>query len=179
MSSLLETANKNALKIFLVAASVMIVVFIIAVNLKEPQVSSAATEPKPQQTQVVQAAVQPISVTEQPRPTVQPKKPEPTSAEYSKKVTALLKQDLKTVDAHLAIEGSTKWLFVTVGYSEWRGMGAANRKEMVNLLLRHMKQNYSDDYSYLQVSVGVNADQPLAEGKWSPLGNPEIELIGE
>lgn len=109
-----------------------------------------------------------------------PKKAEMSSDDYSKKVKALLKDSLKSVDVHLAIEGSTKWLFVAVNYSEWRNMGAINRKEMVNLLLRHMKQTYPDDYTYYQVSVGVNADQPLAEGKWSPLSNgPEIELIGE
>lgn len=169
MSSLLESANKNALKIFLVGASIIIVVFIIAVNLKEP-VNMAESIQQPKVAQTTQPNTAPLTAT-------QPKKPEPTSEEYSKKVKELLKKDFKTVDAYLEVQGSTRWLFITIGFNEWSSMGKPNQKEMVMLLLRHMRQNYSDE-NFLQVSITAT-DQAMAEGKWSPLGNPEIELIGE
>lgn len=98
--------------------------------------------------------------------------------EYEKKIKSLLKQELKSVDVHLADEGSLKWLFVTVSYKEWRSLNTDNRKELVELLLRNMKQTYPNHS--LQVSVGINEDQPLAEGSWSQLSDgPSVKLIGD
>lgn len=106
-------------------------------------------------------------------------KPASNSAkEYEKKIRSLLKQELKSVDVSLADKESLKWLFITVSYKEWRSLSKDSRKELVELLLRHMKQTYPD--SGLQVSVGVNADQPLAEGSWGELSDgPSVKLIGE
>lgn len=98
--------------------------------------------------------------------------------EYEKKIKSLLNQELKSVDVSLADKGSLKWLFVIVSYKEWRLLSKDSRKELVELLLRHMKQTYPN--SGLKVSVGVNADQPLAEGEWSQLSDdPNVKLIGE
>lgn len=106
-------------------------------------------------------------------------KPASNSAkEYEKKIKSLLKQELKSVDVSLADKESLKWLFVTVSYKEWRSLTKDSRKELVELLLRHMKQTYPNHG--LQVSVGINADQPLAEGQWSQLSDgPSVKLIGE
>lgn len=98
--------------------------------------------------------------------------------EYENKIRSLLKQELKSVDVSLADKESLKWLFVTVSYKEWRTLSKDSRKELVELLLRHMKQTYPD--SGLQVSVGVNADQLLAEGSWGQLSDgPSVKLVGE
>lgn len=98
--------------------------------------------------------------------------------DYEKKIKSILKQELKSVDVSLADKENLKWLFVTVSYKEWRTLTKDSRKELVELLLRHMKQQYPD--SGLQVSVGVNADQPLAEGSWGQLSDgPDVKLIGE
>lgn len=98
--------------------------------------------------------------------------------EYEQKIKSLLKQELKSVDVHLADEGSLKWLFVTVGYKEWRSLSKDGRKELVELLLRHMKQSYPNHS--LQVSVGIDADQPLAEGSWGQLSDgPIVKIIGD
>lgn len=100
------------------------------------------------------------------------------SKEYAQKIKSLLKQELKSVDVHLEDQGSLKWLFVTTRYQEWRSLSKDSRKELVELLLRHMKKNYPDNG--LKVSVGVDADQPLAEGDWSQLADgPSIKLTGE
>lgn len=101
-----------------------------------------------------------------------------SAKEYAAAVKALLKKDLKTVDVHLADEGSLKWLFVVVNYNEWKSFEPENRRELVELLLRHMKKNYPNNG--LKVSVGVDADQPLAEGDWTLLADgPNVKLIGE
>lgn len=98
--------------------------------------------------------------------------------EYENKIKSLLKQELKSVDVNLADKGSLKWLFVTVSYKEWRTLSKDSRKELVELLLRHMKQTHPN--SGLQVSVGVSADQPLAEGEWGQLSEgPSVRLVGE
>jgi hypothetical protein len=100
------------------------------------------------------------------------------SKKYEQNVTKLLKKDLKAVDVHLADEGSLKWLFVVVNYNEWKSFNRENRRELVELLLRHMKQNFPKNG--LKVSVGVNADQPLAEGDWGQLSDgPSVKLVGE
>ena len=97
---------------------------------------------------------------------------------YASQVKDLLKQDLKSVDVHLADEGSLKWLFVVVSYPEWKAMSKDSRRELVELLLRHMKKNFKNNT--LKVSVGVNEDQPLAEGDWGQLSDgPSVKLIGE
>lgn len=100
------------------------------------------------------------------------------SKKYEKTVSDMLKKDLKSVDVHLADEGSLKWLFVVVSYQEWKAFSKDSRRELVELLLRHMKQNYPKQG--LKVSVGVNADQPLAEGDWGQLSDgPSVKLVGE
>lgn len=97
---------------------------------------------------------------------------------YADKIKQKLKKDLQTIDVHLADEGSLKWLFITVSYNEWRSIKEDGRKDLVILLLRHMKQTYPNNS--LQVSVGINADQPLAEGEWSQLSDgPSVKLIGD
>lgn len=97
---------------------------------------------------------------------------------YASQVKDLLKQDLKSVDVHLADEGSLKWLFVVVSYPEWKAMSKDSRRELVELLLRHMKKNFKNNS--LKVSVGANEDQPLAEGDWGQLSDvPSVKLIGE
>jgi len=97
---------------------------------------------------------------------------------YAQSIKKLLNQDLKSADVHLSGEGSLKWLFVAVGYQEWKGLSRENRRELVELLLRHMKQNFPT--SGLKVSVGINADQPLAEGEWGRLAEgPTVKMIGE
>lgn len=106
-------------------------------------------------------------------------KPASDSAqEYVQKIKSLLKRELKTVDVYLKDEDSLKWLFVTVKYKEWRSLQKNSRKELVELLLRQMKQTYPD--KGLQVSVGIDASQPLAEGSWGQLSDgPNVKLIGE
>ena len=102
----------------------------------------------------------------------------PSAKKYAASVKDLLKQDLKSVDVHLAEEGSLKWLFVVVSYNEWKSMSKDSRRELVELLLRHMKKNFPKNG--LKVSVGVNADQPLGKGEWTLLADgPSVKLIGE
>lgn len=55
---------------------------------------------------------------------------------YASQVKDLLKQDLKSVDVHLADEGSLKWLFIVVSYPEWKAMSKDSRRELVELLCR-------------------------------------------
>lgn len=98
--------------------------------------------------------------------------------EYEKKIKLLLKQELKSVDVSLVDKENLKWLFVTVSYKEWRSLSKDSRKELVELLLRHMKQTYPNNG--LQVSMGIDVSQPLAEGSWGQLSDgPNVKLIGE
>jgi hypothetical protein len=57
-------------------------------------------------------------------------------------------------------------------------MSKDSRRELVELLLRHMKKNFKTHT--LKVSIGANEDQPLAEGDWGQLSDgPSVKLIGE
>jgi hypothetical protein len=96
------------------------------------------------------------------QPTVSPLPANPNAKEYAAFIKAELRKDLQTSDVHLATEGTVKWLFVAIGYGEWTSMSVQTRRELVSLLLRHLKQTYPE--RGLKVSVGVDADQPLAEG---------------
>lgn len=99
--------------------------------------------------------------------------------EYAQKVKSLLQQDLKSVDVYIEDGGASKWMFVAIAYDEWLSMGVQDRKEMVTILLRGLREAFQDNTG-LKVSVWVNERQRLAEGSWSFLSEkPEVELIGE
>lgn len=104
--------------------------------------------------------------------------PVPSSAEYSKTIRQLIREEFRTADAHLAIEGSTKWLFVTLSYSEWRTVDMTSQREFVNLLLQHMRKAYGEDSGNFMVSVSRPDAQALAEGKWWRASHsPKIEIL--
>ena len=108
-----------------------------------------------------------------------PATPKTDVKEYAQKVKSLLQQDLKSVDVYIEDGGASKWMFVAIAYDEWLSMGVQDRKEMVTILLRGLREAFQDDTG-LKVSVWVNERQRLAEGSWSFLSEkPEVELIGE
>lgn len=97
---------------------------------------------------------------------------------YAATVKALIKQDIASVDIAVKAEGSVRWMFVALSHPVWMSMSRESRNNLVILLLRDMKKTYPN--SGLRVSVGVNADQPLAEGEWGQLSDgPSAKLIGE
>lgn len=103
---------------------------------------------------------------------------EPSASTFAASVKTQLQKDLKSVDVHLSNEGSLRWLFIVVSYSQWKSFSKDSRRELIEHVLRQMKDNYPK--SGLKISVGVNANQPLAEADWGLLSNePEIRLIGE
>lgn len=103
---------------------------------------------------------------------------EQASKEYAARVKLQLQADLKTVDVHLADEGSLKWLFVTISLAEWQSLNLQNKKDLAVLLIRQMKTRFPN--TGLKVSIGIDADQPLAEADWSQLSDaPEIKILGE
>lgn len=100
------------------------------------------------------------------------------SQKYEASAKGLLKHDFKSADVHLVNEGSLKWLFVVITHEEWMALNKDSRRELVGRLIRHMKTNFKE--SGLKLSIGISADQPLAEADWGQLSNgPSIELIGE
>lgn len=103
---------------------------------------------------------------------------EPSASTFATSVKIQLQKDLKSVDVDLSNEGSLRWLFIVVNYSEWKSFSKNSRRELIEYILRQMKDNYPK--SGLKISIGVNSNQPLAEADWGLLSNePEIQLIGE
>lgn len=100
------------------------------------------------------------------------------SKDYAAEVKSQLQADLKSADVHLADEGSLKWLFVTVTLDEWQSLNSQDKKDLTTLLIRHMKTKFPNNG--LKVSIGINADQPLAEADWAQTSNgPNITVIGD
>lgn len=103
---------------------------------------------------------------------------EQASKKYAAKVKSQLQTDLKSVDVHLVDDGSLKWLFVTVSLLEWQSLNSQSKKDLPALLIRQMKTQFSN--TGLKVSIGINADQTLAEADWTQISNdPTIKIIGE
>lgn len=100
------------------------------------------------------------------------------SKEYAVKVKSQLQVDLKSVDVHLADKGSLKWLFVTISLGEWQSLSSQSKKDLPTLLIRQMKTQFPN--AGLKVSIGIDADQALAEADWTQTSNdPNIKIIGE
>ena len=112
-----------------------------------------------------------------PKDPPQPSKDDKATKEYALKLKKLLLADLKTVDTHLEDQGIVKLLFVTVSLNEWHQLNKDSQHKLVELILRHLRQNFKDDT--VEVFIGVDASQPLAEGKWLPkLDNFDITIMG-
>lgn len=107
-----------------------------------------------------------------------PSKGDKTINEYALKLKTLLRADLKTVDTHLEDQGIVKSLFVSVSLKEWHELNKDSKHKLVELILRHLRQNFKNDT--VEVFIGVDADQPLAEGKWlTKIDNFDITIIGQ
>jgi len=140
-----------------------VIIIKLAVGSKEPTSSPVVTSP-------TEAATTAIATLPPPN--------EPKPQEYAVRVKLQLQENFKSVDTHLADEGSLKWLFVTISLSEWHGLNKENRHQLVDLLIRQMKQVFPN--KGLKVSIGINVEQPLAEGDWTQLSSdPDIKLVGE
>ncbi len=95
---------------------------------------------------------------------------------YAADIKAKLKADLPSIDTHLESKGLTRWLFVSVSFNEWAALRTDEKKQLLELLIRHMKTNLPGDLLSYQVTVGT-PDQTFGEAEMgSSADMPTIKL---